>query len=84
MKVLASRGPLGHESQPPPSFVGAAPGLRLVKVSTGLEVHSDPRRASLRSPVPKSPCLVAPPPPGRAALDGTGKDRGFWLAGSGP
>lgn len=42
VKVPESRGPLGHHgSQPPPSLVDASPGLRLVKVSTGLEMHSD-------------------------------------------
>lgn len=55
VKVLASRGPLGHESQPPPSFVGASPGLRLVKVSTGLEMHSDNTMAQKGQPqVPSS------------------------------
>lgn len=37
VKVLESSGPLGHRSQPPPSFVDASPCLRLTKVSTELK-----------------------------------------------
>lgn len=46
VKVLESSGPLGHRSQPPPSFVDASPCLRLTKVSTRVEMNADEHHGS--------------------------------------
>lgn len=46
VKVLESSGPLGHKSQPPPSFVDASPCLRLMKVSTRVEMNAEEHHGS--------------------------------------